>query len=348
MRAPHPATRTLRTRGDRLSVRYAPRAAAVCLLLAAATVAVGLVALTTGDFPLTVAEVGAWLVGRGDGGTDFVVGTLRLPRLLTGLLVGAALGVSGGLFQSLTRNPLGSPDIVGFTTGSATGALVVILLLGGDPSAVALGAVLGGLGTAVLVYVLAVRGGVGGTRLILMGIGVSAILLSVNAYLITRASWQDALAAQSWLIGSLNGRRWEHVVPLAVTLAVLLPLALSLGRRLALLEMGDDAAHALGVPVQRTRLVLVAVGVGLAAVGTAAAGPIGFVALAAPQIARRLTRSTGSGLPSAALTGALLLAGCDLATQRLAPSLPVGIATGAVGGCYLAWLLAHSWRTANR
>ncbi|MGY0233770.1 FecCD family ABC transporter permease [Longispora urticae] len=340
--------KALRTPGDRLSVRYAPRAAAVCLVLGSVTVAVAVLALTTGDYPLTVPEVVSVLVGRGDTVTDLVVGTLRLPRVLAGLLVGAALGVSGALFQSLTRNPLGSPDIVGFTTGSATGALVVILLLGGDPSAVAVGAVLGGLATAVVVYLLAVRGGMQGTRLILMGIGVSAMLLSVNAYLITRASWQDALAAQSWLIGSLNGRQWDEVVPLAAAVAVLLPVALYQGRRLALLEMGDDAAHALGVPVRRTRLALVAVGVALAAVATAAAGPIGFVALAAPQIARRLTRSTGTALFAAGLTGALLLAGCDLATQRLAPTLPVGIATGAVGGCYLAWLLAHSWRKATR
>jgi iron complex transport system permease protein len=206
--------------------------------------------------------------------------------------------------------------------------------------------VLGGVGTSVVVYTLALRRGGTGLRMVLIGVGVSAMLVSANSYLITRATLQTALAGQVWLTGSLNGRGWEQVRPAALALAVLLPMALGYGRRLALLEMGDDAAAALGIPVQRSRLVLVGLSVGLAAVATAAAGPIAFVALAAPHLARRLTGSAGPALLAAAAMGALLLTSSDLLTQRVfAPTpLPVGVTTGAVGGLYLAWLLAHEWR----
>jgi iron complex transport system permease protein len=222
----------------------------------------------------------------------------------------------------------------------------VILLLRGSMAEIAAGAVLGGLATAVIVYALAYRGGVAGERLILIGIGVSALLLSANHYLITRAVLHDALAAQSWQTGSLNGRGWEHVWAVGAALVALLPLALYYSRRLALLGMGDDAARSLGVAVERSRLVLVVVSVALAAVAVAAAGPIPFLALAAPQLARRLTRSSGVALAPSAAMGALLLVAGDLATQRLfAPTpLPVGVATGVLGGLYLAWLLAREWR----
>jgi iron complex transport system permease protein len=336
----------LRSPRGRLSVRVRPRTAVVCLILLLGTAAVGTGTLATGDYPLPVADVIRTLLGQGTPAADFIVTTLRLPRLLTGLLVGGSLGVSGALLQSLSGNPLGSPDIIGFTSGAATGALVVITVLGGDSRAISAGAVLGGLGTSLLVYLLALRRGGPGLRLILVGIGVSAMLVSTNYYLITRANLQTALAAQVWLTGSLNGRGWEQVWPAGLAVAVLLPVALGYGRRLALLELGDETAGALGVPVQRSRLALLVVSVALAAVATAVAGPIGFVALSAPHLARRLTRSAGPPLLAAALLGALLLASSDLLTQRVfAPApLPVGITTGAIGGLYLAWLLVHEWR----
>jgi iron complex transport system permease protein len=328
------------------SVRVAPRAAAVCGVFVAATALVGVAALTTGEFRVPVADVVAVLLGRGDRASTFVVGTVRLPRLLTGLLVGAALGLGGAILQGVTRNPLGSPDVVGFTTGSATGALVVITVTHGGMADIAAGALAGGLVTVAVVYALAYRHGAQGLRLVLVGVGISTLLLAVNHYLVTRASVADALSAQVWLTGTLNGRRSEHAAAAAAALVVLAPVALSLGRRLALLELGDDAARALGIRVERTRGLLVVTSVALVAVATAVAGPIAFVALAAPQIARRLTGVAGPGLVSAALFGALLLVTADLVTQRVfAPSqLPVGLATGALGGVYLAWLLAREWR----
>lgn len=330
----------------RVSVRVAPRALVVGVVLIAAVFLLSAVSLTTGDYPLSFGDVVKTLFGFGDAGTEFIVTTLRLPRLLVALLVGAALGVSGGVLQSLSGNPLGSPDVIGFTEGSATGALLVIVLAHGGSSEVALGALAGGLLTALVVGLLAFRRGVQGFRLILVGIGVAAMLTAFNSYLITRASLQDAYSAQAWLVGGLNGRGWEEVVPVGIAVVILLPIAFGHGRRLSLLEMGDDAAKGLGVPVERTRMIMIAVSVTLCAVATAAAGPIAFVALAAPQLAKRLARSARPTLVSAALMGALLLVASDLVT-RLAfgeEGLPVGIATGAIGGLYLMWLLSSQWR----
>lgn len=332
-------------RGGGYSVRLAPRALAVSGVLLALLLAVSGLALAVGEVQLTVGEVVGALTGA-PGGADFIVNTLRLPRLLLALLVGAALAVSGAILQSLTGNALGSPDIIGFTNGAATGALLVIIVRHGSMTEIGIGAVIGGLATALLVYLLAFGRGLGGFRLVVVGIGVSAILLAVNSFLITRATLQEALAAQTWLIGSLNNRGWMQVSWVAVALAVLLPLACWFGRHLGMLELGDDPARALGVPVGRSRLVLLVLSVGLAAVGTAATGPIWFIALAAPQLSRRLLRSAGTGLVSAALMGSVLLAVSDFAVQRLfSPALlPVGTATGTIGGLYLGWLLVSESR----
>ena len=333
-------------RGKAFSLRLDVRALVLTAVLLAITLAVGTLSLTSGDFPVPVADVVRSLTGHGDTGTDFIVLTLRLPRVLTALLVGSALGVSGAIFQNLTRNPLGSPDFIGLTTGATTGALFVILVLDGSAEAIAIGALIGCALTSTAIYLLAYQGGTQGFRLILIGIGIAAMLDSFNSFLITRARLDDAIGAQRWLIGSLNGRGWEDVQPVALALLVLLPIALLHGRRLTLLSLGDEAASALGVPVERTRLTLFAVSVGLAGVATAAAGPIGFVALAAPQLARRLTGTAGSGLLGAAVMGAFLLTASDWVAQRVLSDsqLPVGVTTGAVGGVYLCWLLVHEWR----
>lgn len=337
--------RVLRSRRGRLSLRLHVRAGVVCLVLLALALAAGAVAVVTGDFPLSPADAVRALAGQGGQATEFIVLTIRLPRVATGLLVGAALGVSGAIFQSLSRNPLGSPDVVGFNQGAAVGAVLVLLVLGGGALRTSAGAILGGVVTAALIYLLSFKRGVQGYRLVLVGIGVGAVLDSVTAYLLTRADIDDAQRATVWLLGSLNGRGWEHVVPVAVILLALLPAAPPLGRRLRMLEMGDDAAAALGVPVEAARLGLIALAVALTGVAVASAGPISFVALAAPQLARRLTRSAGTGLAPAALMGAFLLVLSDLAAQRvLSGQLPVGVVTGAVGGGYLTWLLVHEWR----
>lgn len=342
-------TRVVRTRSHRISLRVDVRAVTVCLLVLAATAAVGVLALGTGEYAISPADVVRTLLGNGSRRTDFVVNDLRLPRLLTGVLAGAALGLSGAIFQSLTRNPLGSPDIVGFTYGSATGGLLVVLVVGGTGGQVAAGAVAGGLATAVLVYALAWRRGVHGYRLVLVGIGVSALLQGVNAYLLAKARFTQAAQAMVWLNGSLNGRSWEDVRPAALGLLVVLPLVGLAGGRLRILEMGDDLAGGLGIPVQRTRLLMLVLGTAACAVAVAAAGPIPFVALIAPQLARRLTRAPGPNLPAATCTGALLVVTADYASQRIHQStqLPVGVVTAVVGGLYLGLLLRRQRRAGH-
>jgi iron complex transport system permease protein len=305
-------------------------------------VALLVVAVGTGDYPIAPGDVVQALLGQGDGATSFVVETLRLPRALTALLAGAALGAAGAIFQSVSRNPLGSPDVIGFTSGSSAAAVFEITAIGGGTAAVAAGSIAGGLLTAVLVYGLAFRDGVQGYRLVLVGIGISAMLEALTSYLLTRAKIEDLQAASVWLAGSLNGRGWEHVWPTLGALAVLLPACALLQRDLRMVEMGDDTAKALGVAVERSRVSNLLVGVLLTAAATAACGPVAFVALTAPQVARRLTAATGPGVLTAALMGAALMLASDVLAQRLFPStpLPVGVVTGALGGLYLMWLLA--------
>ncbi|MFF5262836.1 FecCD family ABC transporter permease [Actinomadura viridis] len=332
-------------RSRALSVRWEPRTVAVCAVLGAVACGAAVFVVGTGDFAIPAADVVRVLAGQGDQATDFIVTTLRLPRAVVGLLAGLALGLSGAIFQSISRNPLGSPDLIGFTTGSATGALMQILVLGGGTVAIATSSVLGAVVTALVVYAMAFKGGgVNGLRLVLIGVGAAAMLEALNSYLITRAELRDAYEAAFWLTGSLNGRGWEQAVPLALALAVLVPAALASGRRLSMGELGDDAARALGVPVQRSRAVLVVTGVGLVAAATAAAGPVPFVALAAPQLVRRLTRRTGPHLLPAGLMGAALLVCGDLISLRLPVAVPVGVVTGVLGGLYLVWLLSSGAR----
>ncbi|MEU7075756.1 iron chelate uptake ABC transporter family permease subunit [Streptomyces narbonensis] len=333
-------TKTLRAGGG-LSVRYEPRAALSVLGLLVLTVAVAVVLIGTGDFPMTPGEVVDTLLGEGTVVQEFAVMDLRLPRVLVAVFVGAALAVGGAVFQSVSRNPLGSPDVIGFGQGATVGALTVIVLFQGSAAAAAGGAVVGGLVTGVTIYLLAWKKGVHGYRLVLVGIGAAAMLTSVIHYLITKANLVDATRATVWMTGSLDGRDWSQFWPLFAVCCVLLPLVLGHGRALRMLEMGDDAAYALGVKVERTRIVLMASAVLLVAVATSAAGPIVFVSLSAPQLARRLTRAPGPNLAASALMGSALLLSADwIATNAFGErQLPVGVVTGILGGCYLLWLL---------
>jgi len=339
---------TIRTR--RVSALLDVRTVVVCAALAVVAAVIGIASLALGDYPVAVPDVLAALVGRADPLVQMVVTEWRLPRVAAALVLGSALGVSGAIFQSITRNPLGSPDIIGFNTGAYSGALVVMLLLGASGSqafgAVAGGAIIGGIATAALVYLLAYRGGVQGFRLIIVGIAVSATLASVNTWMLLEAELSSAMAAAVWGAGSLNGVGWEQVLPMLGALVVFLPVLLLVAPRLTMLELGDDAAAAAGVPSDATRLTAVLVGVALTALVTAAAGPIAFVALAAPQLARRLTASASVGLIPSAVMGATLLVGSDLVAQRaFAPvQLPVGVVTVCIGGAYLVWLLIREAR----
>ncbi|NJQ08096.1 iron chelate uptake ABC transporter family permease subunit [Streptomyces lonarensis] len=333
----------------RLSLRARPRGAVVVTALALATTALVLLLLGTGQEQLGPLEVVRVLNGEATPTQWFLVHELRYPRALVAVLVGAALGIAGAAFQSVSRNPLGSPDIIGFTQGSVTGALTVVVLFGGGPGTVAAGAVAGGLATGAAVHLLTRRGGAQGYRLVLVGIGAAATLSAANGYLLTRAGVDEAARGLMWLTGSFQGRDWTQFWPLLAACALLVPALLTRGPALGLLEMGDDTARALGGRPEHIRLTALTGAVLLTAAATAAAGPVTFVALAAPQLARRLTRATGPDLPAAAAMGAALTTAADWTAQHAlaAVTLPAGAVTGVLGGLYLMWLL-HAERRGGR
>lgn len=338
--------RVLAPRSALFSRRIGVRAAIVTLATLVLSLTIGVFALTLGDVAFTPGEVLATLGGMGSPRAELVILEWRLPRVLGALLFGVALGIGGAVFQSLTRNPLGSPDVIGFDAGAYTGALLVITTVGVSVSTTAAAALAGGTATALLVYLLAFRRGFTGFRLIIVGIGVASMLASVNTWIILNADLNVALLASAWGAGSLNLITAEQVL---VATCVIVPLAIAvalLADRMHLLEMGDDTASALGVRTGGVRLTLVILGVGLTAVVTAMAGPIAFISLAAPQIARRLTGSASVTLSASATVGALLLVTGDVLAQRLfAPTqIPVGIVTVCLGGVYLVWLLIQEAR----
>ncbi|MGW4052673.1 FecCD family ABC transporter permease [Streptomyces sp. NPDC004779] len=332
--------RALVLRRGRIAVRLPWRPVVVCTALAAAGAGLAVLALMTGSYALSPGQVLSALTGQETGFVREVVVEWRLPRVVAALVFGAALGVSGAIFQSLLRNPLADPGIMGFTQGSYTGALIVILVVNGTYTQLAGGALLGGMATAVAVYLLAHRRGVKGFRLIVVGIGASAMLDSLNTWLILKADLDQAMSAAAWGAGSLNGVSWNQVLVAGACIAVLLPAAGTLSRSLRQMQLGDEVAASQGVRVSPARLGLILVGVALTATVTAASGPILFVSLVAPQIGRRLARSAGITLVPAAFVGALLCLASDHLAQHVAPTpLPVGIVTVVLGGGYLGYLL---------
>ncbi|MFJ8782955.1 FecCD family ABC transporter permease [Streptomyces sp. NPDC102476] len=337
--------RAIRTPGG-LSLRLDVRATVVIGLILLAALTASVVLIGTGDFPIPAGDVLKTLLGNGNAGQEFIINELRLPRVLVGLLVGASLGLGGALFQAISRNPLGSPDVLGLSQGATAGALTMIVLFSGSATQVTVGALVGGLVTGFAIYLLAWKQGVHGYRLVLVGIGVSAIVTAVNGYLLTRSTLTEAAQAVVWMTGSLSGRDWTQVWPLLWLCAVLVPLVLANARGLRMMEMGDDVSNALGVRVERVRLLLLVAAVLLTAAATAAAGPVSFVALTAPQLARRLTRSPGPNLVPSLCMGATLLVTADWVSQKVfgADQLPVGVVTGVLGGVYLLWLLVTERR----
>ncbi|MFT7834526.1 iron chelate uptake ABC transporter family permease subunit [Saccharothrix sp. BKS2] len=329
--------------------RFSARAERRTLLLSAVLVLViaglGLLGLCYGATWASPAKVFDAL-GGARGGSNVVIREWRLPRVLAGLVFGAALGLAGAIFQNLTRNPMGSPDVIGLDAGAYTGALIAITVLSGTSAQLALGSAVGGVVAAAAVYLLSLGGGLSGLRLVVIGIAVNATLTAVNSWIVLRAELEVAIAAVGWSAGSLNGVDWADLrIPFAV-LAVLLVLLVLRSQAVHQASLGDAVAVTTGVGLERLRLQLVLIGVGCTATVTAVAGPIAFIALAAPQIGRRLARSPGIPLLPAALTGAVLLQGADLVAQALlAPvPLPVGVVSTAIGGCYLIWLLTKEVR----
>ncbi|MEE6262512.1 FecCD family ABC transporter permease [Plantactinospora sonchi] len=325
-----------------------PRLVLCCVGITALLFVVFCVGIATGDYPVSPLRVVPALFGAGDAGQVFIVQELRLPRALTAVLAGAAFAVSGAIFQTITRNPLASPDMIGINAGATTAVVAGIVVGGGGLALPPLGLV-GGLVTAALIYLLAWRGGATGYRIVLVGIAVSWMCASATDYLLTRAQLSEAQNAVGWLVGNLNGRGWESVRPLTAAVVVLLPATILLGRWTRTLHLGDEVARGLGTPVQLARLCLVVVGVALVAFATAATGPVLFVALAAPQIAQRLAGLSAPPVVASALTGALMVSASDLVARWLIPDvdLPVGVVTGALGAAFLLWLLVRTNRAGS-
>lgn len=318
------------------------------VVLAVLVAALVLVSLSIGERIYSPLDVLRVIFGQDVPGASFTVGRLRLPRTITGALVGVALGLAGTLFQTMLRNPLASPDIIGISYGSSAAAVTAIALFGvGGPlvSAIAVG---GGMLVAFAVYALSYRRGVLGSRLVLIGIAVGTMLVATINFVLTKASVYKAAEALRWLTGSLNTSFWDDATSLCIALVILVPLALAAGRRLQILELGDDTSTALGVPADRTRLVILIVGVALVSMATAAAGPVAFVAFLAGPIASRITPGRSLLVPAALVGAALVLAADFIGSNLLPITLPVGVVTGAVGAPYLLWLLARSNRKGGR
>ncbi|ADD44969.1 FecCD family ABC transporter permease [Stackebrandtia nassauensis] len=330
------------------------RLLACCVGLAAVTVLLLLTGIALGDFPLTLSDVATALLGLGDRGNMLIVHELRLPRAMLGLLAGAAFAMSGAVFQTMTRNPLASPDMIGISAGAST-AVVAGLVLGiGSQLGTQVLGLIGGLAGALVIYLLAWRRGTTGYRIVLVGIGVSWMCVATTDYLLSIAYPWQAHKAVGWLVGSLNDRTWDHAVTLMWAMAVLVPATVMLSRWSRDLQLGDRVAIVLGTPLQLARLLLVVTGVGLVAFATAATGPILFVALAAPQIARRLAGMAWPPLLASGLTGSAMVLAADLVVRKLVPlvlptgsPLPVGVATAALAAPVLLWLLVRTNRSGS-
>ena len=319
----------------RRSVLITPRHVIVGFILLALSLAVAVVSLRLGKFPVTAQEVIDALQGQGRKIVQVVVVKWKLPRIVLGLVAGLALGVAGALFQTITRNPLGSPDLIGFSTGAQTGILISILLLPGSMLSASLASFIGGAAVGTVTYLVSLRGGFTGLRFILVGIAISSMLVSVNRWLLVRVDDDEGLGALKAITGTLGAARWPVVAPTCLAIGVTVALILLASRHLQVLSLGEQVATILGSPTRRASAVLILLGTVLVAVVTMAAGPIGFVALVAPHLARLLTGSPQSPLLVSGLTGSLLMVGADLLSQLVLESMPVSVVTNAVGGLYL-------------
>ncbi|GAA4832753.1 iron chelate uptake ABC transporter family permease subunit [Luteimicrobium xylanilyticum] len=334
-----------------VGLRVRRRAVVASLALLLVVVGLGALGLLTGPLGLPVDRVLDALVGSGSP-LDQLVVTQRTDRLLGALLVGAALGAAGALTQSITRNPVASPDVLGVTAGASAFAVAAsvrpddVQALLGLPaqSAAVVGTLVGGIVTAAVVLLLAHRGGFDGYRLVLVGLAVNALALAVVAWLLTRAESEDAAVATRWLVGSLDGVDHGLLLPFGLLVGVCLVTCLVLADRLGAMRLGPDVASTLGATSGATVPAALAVSVLLAAGATAVAGPISLVAFAAPQVALRLLGTAGPTPLAGALTGAALLLAADTAAQALPVALPVGIVTSVLGAPFLLFLVARSLR----
>lgn len=350
--SPHGALRraefVLRTSSDTVSLKVRRRSVIVRCVLALVIVGCSLLALSLGTFAVSLADIIAALTGTADETVRMVVVEWRLPRVIAAVVFGAALGLSGALFQSLTRNALGSPDVIGFSMGSFSGVLIVMMLGGTGFLLTAAGALGGGLLTALLVYVLAFKQSIQGFRLIIIGIALSAMLGSLNTWIMVKVDLDLAMQAAVWGAGTLNGVSWNQAWPSLIAMSIVAVALVFAAPRIRHLELGDETASIHGLAVEPTKAVTIVLGIAFTALVTATAGPIAFIALAAPQLARRFTRTSASiDLATSALVGAALLGCADIIAQHAIPnvSLPVGAVSVSIGGLYLVWLLARETKT---
>ncbi len=305
--------------------------------------------VSVGEMQIPLRDVAAVLLGGGSAGDQFIVSGLRLPRALVALGAGLALGMSGALIQTVTRNPLASPDVIGILSGASAGAVASIILGAAWLSApiAAMGAtpfaILGGLAAATAVFLLSWQREEGDMRLILIGIGIAAISTALTSMLLVGARVHEAAQAVVWLTGTLDGRTWTHTWPLLVTLCVVVPLILPLLHPLGALSLGDALAHSVGVRPGQVRFLALGCATVLAAVAVSATGPIAFIAFVAPQIMMRIIGSPTPPIFGGGIGGAVLLLATDVATRTLLPiGLPVGIVTVALGApCFLFLLIAR-------
>lgn len=302
-------------------------------------------AVGIGNGLLTPAEVFTALMGTGEPSTVFIVQELRLPRAAAAVLIGLALGGSGTLFQRALGNPLASPDFLGIAAGAGTMVVAAIVLGVGSELLLPGAALLGAALTAILVYAFAWRRGVSPYRFILVGVGVAAFAQSITSYLVSRAELQDAQASLTWLTGSVGMTSPTTLALLAVTVALFIPAGVYAARVLRPLELGDTTARVLGSRTQWDRFSLLAIGVVLVAVATAAAGPIAFVAMISGPLARLFLRRAGHSIAASALMGAVVLQIADLIAQHAFPwQISTGVVTGAFGAPYIAWTLIQTAR----
>ncbi|MGO2091025.1 MAG: FecCD family ABC transporter permease [Microbacterium gubbeenense] len=333
-----------RVRSARIARARRRRLALGAIALAIAIVVA--VSLMVGHTFYTPAEVWGVILGRDVPGASFTVGELRLPRVVLAVVCGASFGLGGVTFQTMLRNPLASPDIIGISSGASAAAAFGIVVLGLDGGQVSIFAIIAGLLVAFVIYILSFRGGVSGTRLILIGIGAAAVLDALTNYVLQRAAQWELETAMRWLTGSLNGSSWSDAVPALIALGVAGPVLVLCARDLGMLRLGDDTATALGVRTEAVRIVLIVAAVALIAFSTSAAGPIAFVAFLSGPIAARIVGPHGSPLIPAALVGALLVVVADLIGQfAFGTRYPVGVVTGALGAPYLIYLIIRSNRT---
>jgi iron complex transport system permease protein len=332
----------LAVRAGVVSVVLRPRPLIVTALASMAAVGLALWSMMVGELPLSIGEIAAAATGDADAAVRYIVVDVRLPRLLLAALAGAAFGLAGAILQSVTGNPLASPDLLGVAAGAGAAA-VTCIVFGFDDSAASLSlfALLGGLLAAAVVFGLAWRGGMRGTRLLLVGIGIGAAGNAITSLLIASAGYQDAARATTWLVGDLSGRGWSDVHRVGWALLVAGPLTLLVGRSLRLLRLGDAVAAVLGVRITRARVALLLLAVALTACATAGAGPIAFVGLLAPLVAARAAATAETPLAASAAIGALLVIAADLVARSgpLGLALPVGAVTAVLGAAALLLIL---------